>query len=297
MSPKSLLHQVLIRAEKSIVGQAASLLENSEPAPLSVSFYETEDHSWEAAALYQTPPDSNQLQTFLETSLDLEVKTLRISIEPLTDKDWVSHVQANLKPVKAGRFLIHGEHDRATARNQPFAIEVNAAQAFGTAHHGTTKGCLIAIDETANRFNPARILDLGTGTGILAIAAHMIWPKAKITASDIDPIAVTIATGNAAKNNIPDNAITFICADGLHKSEIDMSAPYNLIIANILAKPLILMANDIFAKLESNGRVILSGILDTQADEVIRAFIQSGLEHQSTDHHDEWVTVQLRRNE
>ncbi len=288
------LYEVIIRAEKKATNTIASLLENSEPAPLSVSHFEASDKNWHSTAIYDFEPNLKQIEQHIQTSLELSPDTFQLELKQVENKDWVAHVQSNLSPVEAGRFFIFGSHDKDQAKDQPFAIQINAAQAFGTAHHGTTKGCLIAIDQCAQSLNPKTILDLGTGTGILAIAANQMWPEAKIIASDIDPIAIKVAQDNSELNQANQN-IDCICADGLTDETISNSAPYDLIIANILAKPLLTMAKGINQALAKDATLILSGILETQANDIIECYQASGLTHKSTNQYDEWVTILFQK--
>jgi len=289
------LYEVIIRAEKRAANTIASLLENSEPAPLSVSHFETSDKTWQSTAIYDFAPNLEEFEQHIQTSLELASSTFQLAIKQVENKDWVSHVQSNLSPVEAGRFFIYGSHDKPQAEGKSFSIEINAAQAFGTAHHGTTKGCLIAIDQCAQNLSPKTILDLGTGTGILAIAASQMWPQAKVIASDIDPIAIKVAQDNSELNHANQN-MTCICADGLTDKAIANVAPYDLIIANILAKPLLTMAPGIFQTLGNNASLILSGILETQADDIIKCYQANGLTHKSTNQYDEWVTILFKKN-
>jgi len=287
------LYQLLIYADKTICANSANLLENSEPAPLSTSHYE-EDKTWKSALLYDHEPNLTQLTDHICTTLEINPSELSLQSEVIKDKDWVSHVQSGLKPVQAGRFFIYGSHDKDKAQGQPFAIEIDAAQAFGTAHHGTTKGCLIAIDEHAQQTTPNSILDLGTGTGILAIGAALVWPKAKIIASDIDPIAVDIAHDNTGLNHQAKHIQT-LCANGFENKTLQANAPYDLVIANILAKPLISMASDLEMIIATGGHAILSGILSTQASNLIANYVATGLIHCSTKPYDEWVTIHFKK--
>lgn len=287
------LFQLQFRAEKSVNALIADILENLDPAPVSVSFFEDKDKVWQTTAHYQILPDTDTLKAAINTILGINENQYQLLISKTEDIDWVSHVQKELKPVRAGRFFIHGSHDRTKAANKTFAIEIDAAQAFGTAHHGTTKGCLIAIDELAQAITPLNILDLGAGSGILAIAASKVWPAAKITASDIDPIAVKIASENETLNHnnaINSNPITHLCIDGVSDPAIKSKAPFDLIIANILAGPLMNMATEVSAILNTNGQLLLSGILDSQSDEVVRAYTATGLKHRQTRYHGEWTT-------
>lgn len=284
------LYQIKITAEKPLGAAILVVLENSFPEPLTVSHYEEDDKSWSVAAIYDHRIEPDILRHLINTNLDTENQDYQLDQLPIKDIDWVAHVQSELKPVIAGRFFIHGSHDREKAKGQPSAIEIDAAQAFGTAHHGTTEGCLTAIDKLAfTGLTPTNILDLGTGSGILAIAASMVWPEAKILASDIDPIAIDIAITNIELNN--QSTIRTRCADGVDDEVITAAAPYDLLIANILAKPLIELAPVIEPLLKPEGTLLLSGILETQAEDVETAYCKQGLTHQRTDHFDEWVTI------
>lgn len=286
------LYQLTINAEKSVAADIAILLENIEPAPLSVSHFENEKQKWLTTAHYDFKPNKQTFHELIKQSLGHNQQSYKIDISELENKDWVSHVQSRLKPVRAGRFFVHGSHDTKKAKNESLAIKIDAAQAFGTAHHGTTKGCLIALDQLATQHPPKSILDLGTGTGILAIAASQLWPEAKILATDIDPIAIKVAQKNIEENcNHTQNKIKTHCADGLEDQTIQNSAPFQLLIANILAVPLIAMAPNITKVMAPRGYAIFSGILDHQADNVCRTFIDSGLTHTSTTLYGEWATI------
>lgn len=283
------LFQVKISTDKALGATIMVLLENSYPEPLSVSHYEQEDKSWALTLLYDSPVELKQLEKLINENLEIKSDCYEIKPLPVADIDWVAHVQSELKPVRAGRFFIHGSHDREKATCETNAIEIDAAQAFGTAHHGTTKGCLSAIDQLSQTQSPANILDLGTGSGILAIAAQMVWPDAKLLATDIDPIAIEVAKSNCTLNN--QVKIKTLCAEGVDDPTIKQSGPYDLLIANILAKPLIEVAPAIRPLLASNGILLLSGILETQGDDVTNAYTREGLIHKRTDQFDEWVTI------
>ena len=218
---------------------------------------------------------------------------LKIDREVLPDIDWVAKSLAGLKPVRAGRFLIHGGHDRDAVRANDVAIEIEAGQAFGTGHHGTTAGCLIVLDHLIGMRRPANALDLGTGSGVLAIALAKI-AKCPVLATDIDPVATRVATSNAKLNGTAGD-IRFETATGLtHRAFIE-EGPFDLIVANILARPLMRLAPEIAIALAPGGRLVLSGILATQRRMVLAAFRQAGLFHRHTLWRDEWVTLHLER--
>lgn len=244
----------------------------SDIQALAVSIFEDGPNTMHVQALFETQALA---QTCLE-GLNFPEK-MESFITQLPDEDWVSKSQAGLPPVEAGRFWLYGSHDKdAIPASIPYPIEINAGLAFGTGHHGTTKGCLLIFDDLLNAgFNPNKVLDLGCGAGVLAIAAAKALEH-NILATDIDPDAVAVTSENAQLNNVH-KYIDSYQADGFESPYIK-GQKFNLIFANILAKPLMGLAPDIAAALAPNGKVILSGILDEQADMVAQAFIEKGLE-------------------
>jgi ribosomal protein L11 methyltransferase len=202
-------------------------------------------------------------------------------LEQLGEADWVTMSQAGLQPIRAGRFYVHTPMYRAVPPGTvPF--EIDASLAFGTGQHATTAGCLAALDQLERRGRRFRnIADIGTGTGLLAFAALALWPEAKCIATDIDPIAVEVARDNAAINHVKvghaAGELLLGVADGIESPLLAARAPFDLIIANILAGPLIELAEDFATALAPAGTVVLAGLLDTQAEAVIRAYEQHGL--------------------
>lgn len=195
--------------------------------------------------------------------------------DPVPDENWVARVQEMLHPVAAGRFLVHGPHDREKAAGHPFAIEIEAGEAFGTAHHASTQGCLIALSEGLDRWQPSRVLDLGTGSGVLAIATALVLRKPGILASDIDARSVEIARENAQKNGAG-AWIEAIEAEGLDHPRLATPRSFDLIMANILAEPLIALAPAMVRGLKADGWLVLSGLLAEQADAVAAAYTAEG---------------------
>lgn len=201
------------------------------------------------------------------------------TIERVTDEDWVTISQGFLEPIRAGRFYVHtaAHADQVPAHTIPFRIE--ASRAFGTGHHETTAGCLTALDVLAQQGRSfTRIADIGTGTGLLAFAARALWPEARILATDIDPIAIDVTAENMAINAIPEGAIELVAADGMADPRIEAAAPFDLIVANILAGPLIALAPDLTATLDRNGTIVLAGLLATQAGDVLAAYQSKGMQ-------------------
>ncbi|WP_417494348.1 50S ribosomal protein L11 methyltransferase [Maricaulis sp.] len=212
-----------------------------------------------------------------------------ITVEPMPDEDWVRISLEGLKPVDAGRFVLFGAHDREAVAPGQIGIEIEAGPAFGTGHHGTTRGCLIAFDEMLDAgFNPKTVFDLGCGTAALAIAAAKVLPDAEILASDIDPEAVEESAENCAKNGTP--GIDCFVAEGLDHPKL-AGREFELIFANILAGPLVELAPGIAAALAPGGRVILSGLLTEQAGWVSDAYRVTGLNIQRRTPLEGWETL------
>ena len=224
-------------------------------------------------------------------------------LEPLPDDDWVTMSQRDLIPVRAGRFVAHDAAHAEAVRPGDIAICLEAGLAFGTGQHMTTHGCLLALARLGQSHSFRNIVDLGTGTGILAIAAARKWPCARVIASDIDPVAVAVAQGNVKANRVRTGRtrgrVTLVTAAGMTHGNLIARAPYDLMIANILAGPLIAMARPIAAALAPGGKLILAGLLDTQAAAVRRAYRLHGLvpatQRPRQHHKAEWPCLVLTR--
>lgn len=226
-------------------------------------------------------------------AIGLSTGEAEIDFGPLPEEDWVRLSLAGLKPVEAGRFVVYGAHDKETIPSDKVGIEIEAGPAFGTGHHGTTKGCLIACDALEREgLAPARVLDLGCGTGVLAIAAAMIWPDAEIVASDIDPEAAIETEVNAQKNGV-ESRIDAFAADGFQHETLD--AEFDLIFANILAGPLQDLAVQLAGRLAPNGKTILSGLLEEQIAAVSEAYAKAGLKVSATGIIEGWAILTLER--
>ena len=234
---------------------------------LAVSLFEDGPETMHVQALYETQAQAQASLDALTLNEDMEC-----FITQLPDEDWVSLSQAGLPPVEAGRFWLYGTHDKATIPGSvPYPIEINAGLAFGTGHHGTTKGCLLIFDGLLEAgLEPQSVLDLGCGAGVLAIAAAKALNRT-ILATDIDQDAVDVTKENARINDVSDRIIA-AQADG-----IAGDAKYDLIFANILAKPLMILAPDITSALDAGGHVILAGLLDEQAEDVLKSYSAQGL--------------------
>ncbi len=267
-------------------------LEALEPAPTGVGVFEVEDGSglWEVGAYFEAPPDEVALALLCAAH---DAKPFAVS--ELPEVDWVAHVRRELAPVPAGRFFVYGSHDADKVPDgvQPLLIE--AAMAFGTGHHGTTLGCLLAFDRLLDAgLTPGKVLDLGCGTAVLAMAAARVLEGATILASDIDPVAVEVAEANLAANGLT-GTVHALVAEGLDAPAIAQVAPFDLVFANILMGPLLDLAPGIAGVTAPGGHTILSGLLNEQGDTVIAAYLAAGFVLESRDIHGDWTTLTLRR--
>jgi ribosomal protein L11 methyltransferase len=247
---------------------------------------------WEAS-VYMMADEEEQVKAHLADALAAEFSDLPIGREVLPDIDWIAKSLEGLAPVRAGRFVVHGSHDRDKVKTGEIAIEIDAGQAFGTGHHGTTAGCLEMLASATNARRYRNVLDLGTGSGVLAIAARKLL-HVPVLATDIDPVATRVAADNARRNGIV-AGLTFATAPGFHSTAFRTHGPFDLIIANILARPLMKMAPQLVAHLAPGGSVILSGILAEQRWKVLAAYNGQNLKHVRTIWRNGWVTICLTR--
>ena len=261
-------------ADARLAGDLSRALESvSDPSPDAVTQFEAGPGNWRVEAYFSAVPRLEPLAAELGVIMGRAPPPLRLEVVP--DLNWVAISQAALPPVRAGRFTVNGSHDRARVPYGPYAIVIDAGEAFGTAHHATTRGCLLAIDLLTHTWAFANVLDLGCGSGILAIAAAQALPHARVLATDNDPIAVAVAAANAKANGVG-SRIAFACADGLAHPWLRHAAPFDLVIANILAGPLRRLAASIGQAVGKDGVVILSGLLETEAPAVIAAYTAHG---------------------
>lgn len=276
------------RARAEALGEA---LEALEPAPTGVGVFEIEDGSetWEVGGYFVEAPDAVGLALLAAVHGAAE-----FAISELPETDWVAHVRRELQPVEAGRFFVYGGHDADKVPEGRIALLIEAAMAFGTGHHGTTLGCLRALDRLVEGgFAPARVADIGCGTAVLAMAAARVWPG-EVVASDIDEVAVDVARANLVANGMGDRVDTVV-APGFGHARLE--GPFDLVFANILKGPLLELAPDMAAATQPGSYVILSGILNEQADEVVAHYFQNGFNLIDRAEIVEWTTLVLSHKE
>ncbi|MFC4670262.1 50S ribosomal protein L11 methyltransferase [Seohaeicola nanhaiensis] len=278
------------KAPAEALGEAMEAL---TPEPTGVGVFEMEDGSglWEVGGYFTEAPDEIALALLAAAH---GAKPFTVSEVPETD--WVAHVRRELAPVVAGRFFVYGSHDADKVPADAVPLLIEAAMAFGTGHHGTTLGCLKALDKLAGEgFAPGAVADIGCGTAVLAMAAARVWPDATVVASDIDPVAVEVAVSNLRANGM-EGAVECLEAAGFGHPGLSAAAPYDLIFANILKGPLIALAPDLAANLRPGGIVILSGILADQADEVAGHYSDAGINPLERGQIGDWITLVGQKN-
>ncbi|MGE0844875.1 MAG: 50S ribosomal protein L11 methyltransferase [Flavobacteriaceae bacterium] len=285
------MHLLRIAARDAAEADRISDLLMSLPEPDTSAAAALEiDDRWRVDAYYEEDPGEAAIERLREL---IGGRNRLIELVELAPRDWVRDSLEAMPPVSAGRFVVHGRHDRHRVPANAIGIEIEANLAFGTGHHGTTRGCLIMLDRLLRRERPKHVLDVGTGTGVLAIAAARATGR-PVTASDIDPVAVAIARENALTNRAG-ALVRPVTASGFGHRAIREAGPYDLILANILAGPLMAMAPDISRSLRPGGRAILSGLLTWQGRRVLAACVAQGLRLEDRVALDGWLTLMVRR--
>ena len=266
----------------------AAALEGLEP--LGVGVFEIEDGSglWEVGGYFDTAPDGVALALLAAAH-----GAQPFAVSELPEIDWVAQVRRELAPVEAGRFHLYGSHDAHRVPEGRVALLIEAAMAFGTGHHGTTKGCLLALERLLQAgARKTSVADIGCGTAVLAMAAARVWPEAAVVASDIDPVAVEVAEANLSVNDMGGRVACHAAPGFDHPG---LAGPFDLIFANILMGPLIDLAPAVAAHLAPGGHAILSGLLSEQAEAVLAAYTAEGLALETRLDDGEWSTLTLKR--
>ncbi len=266
-------------------------MEDLTPEPTGVGVFEMEDGSglWEVGGYFEEAPDEASLAV-----LAAAFGAKNFVVSELPETDWVAHVRRELAPVEAGRFFVYGSHDADKVPEGCEPLLIEAAMAFGTGHHGTTLGCLKALDRLAlDGFVGKRVVDIGCGTAVLAMGAARIWPDA-VLASDIDEVAVDVARANVLANGLG-GKVECVEAAGFDHPALAGAAPFDLVFANILKGPLIALAPDMAGAMDAGAYAILSGLLNEQADEVIDVYARSGINLHHRESIGDWTTITLRK--
>ena len=284
---------ILSLSDKHAARRIADILsETFDAGETAVAAFEAENGGWDITVHFSEKPDEAAIRQLIALASD-EATASAVRFEAVEAKDWVKASLEGLKPVIAGRFMVHGAHDRDSVGPNVIGIEIEAALAFGTGHHGTTRGCLVLLDEVLREWRPERVLDLGTGTGVLAIAAAKAL-RQHVLASDIDRQAAITAKENARLNGAG-QWVEVICAKGFGAPEFAQAGPFDLVLANILANPLKRLASPMRAHLAPGALVILSGLLPEHANGVIAAYRAIGLVLKKRIELEGWTSLLLAR--
>jgi len=267
-----------------------------DPAETAVAAFETEDGKdgkpiWWLEAYFAHEPDEEAIRELARSVIGDAIDGAEF--DTLAGTDWVRNSLDGLPPVRIWRFLVHGAHDRPKVRSNDLAVEIEAALAFGTGHHGTTSGCLAALAGELKRRRPRHVLDVGTGTGILAFAAARAL-RSRVVAGDIDPVAIEVARANARLNGVAPHLALYVGA-GTRHALAERGPRFDLIFANILARPLMKLARPICARLAPGGTLILSGLLVRDVAGVLSAYRIQGLHLKQRSIREDWATLVLRR--
>ena len=281
--------QIIARGPR-VIAEAAAVSLDSDPllegATYSILEEDEDKDVWRIDAFPNDADDARGIEARLRAH-----DGLTVAVEKLADADWLAMSLSGLPPVRAGRFFVYGAHDEGVVPRNTVNLKIDAGAAFGTGHHGTTVGCLVAFDELLKRERFERVLDVGCGTGVLAIAAAKTGSKVAV-GTDIDQPSVRIANENAKLNTAD---ARFVHAFGLNDRKVRQHGPYDLVFANILAPPLVSLSQNIKEALALGGVAILSGLLRTQERRVSAAYLSRGFILERRIHRDAWSALVLRR--
>jgi ribosomal protein L11 methyltransferase len=299
LPPNNAAHRLRLIADERRARLVADILvESFEPAEVAASAFETGDpwpgggKAWAVEAFFGYPPDEDSVRDLIRVAGGEDAAHGAV-FDTTEKRDWVAKSLEGLAPVRAGRFLVHGAHDRARVGAGDIAIEIEAGLAFGTGHHGTTRGCLILFDRLLKRRRPARIVDVGCGAGVLAIAAAKAL-KTPVALGDIDPVAVEVANANARLNGVG-SLCRAIVSRGVEAPTLRHGGPYDVAFANILARPLRLLAPSLAKVISPDGDAILSGLLIADVPGVLSAWRAQGFSLAERIDLEGWAALRLRR--
>src|SRR5579863_6651048 len=268
------------------------LTESLSEGKAAVAAFEGPSGRWDITVHFAQAPDEAAIRELIGLAAG-EDAARTVRFDTVAPKDWVKATLDELVPVQAGRFVVHGQHDRAKVAPNRLGVEIEAALAFGTGHHGTTRGCLLLLGHVLKAHRPRRVLDLGTGTGVLAIAAAKALHDS-VLASDIDALSVKVAAENARLNGVGP-WVEVAWGSGFSVPRLRQRKPFDLVLANILANPLRQMATPMSAHLAGGARVILSGLLSAQAPAVIAAYRARDLVVERHIRIEGWSSLLLRK--
>ena len=299
LPPNNAAHVMRVTLDETRARAVADLMvESFEPAEAASTAFETETpwpgggKAWAVEVYFGFEPDEESLRELVAVAAGVDAAE-RVEFGLTEKQDWVANSLAGLKPVRAGRFLVHGAHDRDKVGPSDIGIDIEAGLAFGTGHHGTTRGCLLHFDRLLRRRRPARVLDVGCGAGVLAIAAAKAL-KRKVWLGDIDPVAVVVANENAALNGVAPH-VKAIVSRGVENRALREGAPYDLVFANILAKPLRLLAPSLAGVIAPGGDAIVSGLLLADVAGVLSAWGSQGFYLRDRIELEGWASLRLSR--
>lgn len=294
LHPQNPTHVMRLTSDQHTARRVADIIvETFDPSETASAAFENEATlAWEVEVYFAAPPDEQAMRALVAIAAGPQAAADAV-FETLAEKDWVKASLDGLSMVKAGRFTIHGSHDRNRVPLNAIGIEIEAALAFGTGHHGTTRGCLLMLDHILKQRRPKAVLDVGTGTGVLAIAAARALRRS-VACGDIDPVAVEAAASNARLNRVG-TLVHPVVATGIGHPALHRPYSYDLVFANILARPLMRLAPHIAGVTAPHGDIILSGLLDKDVAGVLAAYRAQGWHLLSRINLEGWACLHLKR--
>lgn len=286
----------------TVIEDAVATLDPADPPVTACFEVDEKARRWHMEVYFNAPPDEDNVRRVISEALKpFDLPAPLVDFVPIEALDWVTESQRQIRPIRAGRYFVHGSHARDAIPLGLIALEIDAGRAFGTGSHETTHGCLMMLDRLARRFTPRNVLDLGCGSGLLALAAWHTW-RCPVYATDIDPVAVAVARDNAILNRVPAsppipgrNTLRLDVATGMQSPLLRSAQPFDLVLANILMKPLCALAPAVVSSLSKRGRVVLSGLLNHQAPAVLNAYRNRGLKLEDKLVQGQWTTLMMSR--
>ncbi|HYD19463.1 MAG TPA: 50S ribosomal protein L11 methyltransferase [Patescibacteria group bacterium] len=290
------LYKVSLGFTRGLTGDEAQRLGDAlENLVAAVSLHNrdaTDGDDWTISLTAYGAPDLDAIYASIDATLPGVISRKDVAAERLPEKDWLRHVHDNFPPVTIGRFFVYGSHYEGDKPAHLTPLQIDAATAFGSGEHETTRSCIVAFEDIARQHSVRNALDMGCGSGILAIAIMKIWPGAKLTAIDIDPESVIVTERHAVMNGV---TLQAAAGDGYKTPLSIQNSPYDLVAANILAGPLIAMAGDLYNALKPGGYAVLSGLLRRQQQEVVTAQEIAGLKLKTVIPDGDWAALVLQR--